>query len=155
MAKISEGMQAPRFELSSTTGERVSLSALLEKGPVVVFFYPKDDTPGCTKEACTFRDSYEAFQAAGASVVGISSDSTKSHQRFADKHGFPFLLLADEGGRVRSEFGVPKTLGLIDGRSTYVIDKQGVVRGVFHSQLQVTRHAHEALETVRSLAKAS
>ena len=87
-------------------------------------------------------------------VVGISGDSTSSHRKFADKHGFPFLLLSDEGGRVRAQFGVPKTLGLFAGRSTYVIDSEGVIRHAFHSQLQATKHVDEALEAVRGLARA-
>jgi peroxiredoxin Q/BCP len=120
---------------------------------VVVFFYPKDETPGCTAEACSFRDSYDVFQEAGATVVGISGDSPSSHRKFADKHGFPFLLLSDEGGRVRAQFGVPKTLGLFAGRSTYVIDAEGVIRHAFHSQLQATKHVDEALEAVRGLSR--
>ena len=130
----------------------VRLDDLLKKGPVVVFFYPKDETMGCTAEACAFRDSYDVFQDAGASVVGISSDSASSHRRFADKHGFPFLLLSDRGGSVRAEFGVPKTLGMLPGRSTYVIDRAGVVRHAFHSQLFATKHAAEAVEAIKSLS---
>lgn len=148
---IKTGDRAPTFELAAQDGTVVKLSELLEKGPVVVFFYPRDETPGCTAEACSFRDSYDMFQTAGASVVGISSDSTASHRRFADKHGFPFHLLSDQGEKVRSAFGVPKTLGLLSGRSTYVIDKGGVVRHAFHSQLFATKHAEEAIEAVRAL----
>ncbi|NUP04761.1 MAG: peroxiredoxin [Polyangiaceae bacterium] len=152
MAKgIGRGDRAPRFELSAQDGKSVSLEQLLEKGPVVVFFYPKDETPGCTKEACSFRDSYDTFQEHGASVVGISSDSAASHRRFADKHGFPFLLLSDPEGAVRKQFGVPKTLGILDGRSTYVIDKGGVVQHVFHSQIMASKHVDEAIAALKSL----
>ncbi len=151
---LQPGDRAPSFELPAQDGRRVGLAELTSKGPVVVFFYPKDETPGCTAEACSFRDSYDVFQEAGASVVGISGDSTSSHRKFADKHGFPFLLLSDEGGRVRAQFGVPKTLGLFAGRSTYVIDSEGVIRHAFHSQLQATKHVDEALEAVRGLARA-
>lgn len=147
----SVGERAPSFNLSSQDGSSVSLETLLEKGPVVVFFYPKDETPGCTAEACAFRDQYDVFQEAGASVVGISSDSAASHRRFADKHGFPFLLLSDGDGRVRASFGVPKTLGFLQGRSTYVIDKKGIVRHVFHSQLFATKHVSEALSALKTL----
>ncbi len=148
---IREGDTAPRFTLPDQDGTLVTLDALLEKGPVVVFFYPKDETPGCTAEACSFRDSYEDFQDAGASVVGVSSDSSASHRRFRDKHGFPYVLLSDEKGRVRAEWGVPKTLGILDGRSTYVVGKDGVVRHVLHSQLMVKKHVAEALDVVKRL----
>ncbi len=152
MAKgIEPGDRAPVFALPSQDGSTVALDDLLKKGPVVVFFYPKDETMGCTAEACAFRDSYDVFQEAGATVVGISSDDTKSHRRFADKHGFPFLLLSDTDGAVRRSFGVPKTLGLLPGRSTYVIDPKGVVRHVFHSQLQAKQHVNEALSAVRGM----
>ena len=148
---IEAGQNAPRFTLASQDGTDVSLDQLLEKGPVVVFFYPKDGTPGCTAEACAFRDQYDVFQEAGASVVGISSDSATSHRGFADKHGFPFLLLSDSNQKVRSSFGVPKTLGFLQGRSTYVIDRKGVVRHVFHSQLFATKHVSEALAALKKL----
>ena len=154
-ASLRVGEPAPRFSLPADDGSTVSLDALLAKGPVVVFFYPRDETAGCTAQACAFRDSYEVFQEAGASVVGISSDSVASHRRFRDKHGFPYVLLADEGGRVRASFGVPRTLGILDGRSTYVIAKDGVVRHVFHSQLRATKHVDEAVAAVRALAKSS
>ena len=151
---IGEGDKAPRFTLPDHDGTLVTLDGLLEKGPVVVFFYPKDETPGCTAEACSFRDAYEDFQDVGASVVGISSDSSASHRRFREKHGFPYLLLSDAGGKVRAEWGVPKTLGFLDGRSTYVLDKSGVVRHVLHSQLKVKKHVGEALDMVKRLRSA-
>jgi thioredoxin-dependent peroxiredoxin len=148
---IGIGDRAPRFALSDSDGKTIELEALLEKGPLVIFFYPRDETPGCTKEACSFRDNYAVFEELGAQVVGISSDSSSSHRRFSDKFRFPFPLLSDEGGKTRKAFGVPKTLGILDGRSTYVIDTKGVVRGVFHSQLQVTKHVDEAAAAVRAL----
>lgn len=148
---IGIGDRAPRFALSDGDGNTLSLETLLEKGPLVIFFYPKDETPGCTKEACSFRDNYAVFEELGAQVVGISSDSSASHRRFSDKFRFPFPLLSDPGGAIRKAFGVPKTLGILDGRSTYVVDKKGVVRGVFHSQLQVTKHVDEAAAAVRAL----
>ena len=152
MANIDVGAKAPSFNLPAQDGSTVSLDSLLEKGPVVVFFYPKDETPGCTAEACAFRDSYDVFQEAGASVIGISSDSAASHRKFADKHGFPFMLLSDKDGDVRARFGVPKTLGILAGRSTYVIDKGGIVRHVFHSQLFATKHVGEALDAIKQLS---
>ena len=149
--RVGVGDNAPDFELPSQSGERVRLGDLVGDKTVVLYFYPKDDTPGCTAEACSFRDGYEAFTEAGAEVVGVSSDSAESHGRFSAKHSLPFLLLSDEGGRVRKLYGVPSTLGLFPGRVTYVIDKDGVVRHVFSSQLGATRHVDEALDVVRTL----
>lgn len=152
---IKTGDQAPDFSLPKQDGTPVHLKDLLQKAAVVLYFYPKDDTPGCTKEACSFRDSYEAFKDAGAEVVGISSQSAASHEAFAAKYRLPFTLLADEGGTVRRQYGVPSTLGLLPGRVTYVIDRQGVVRHVFNSQLNATRHVTEALGIVKQLQGAS
>jgi peroxiredoxin Q/BCP len=146
---IEEGKPAPDFELESDTGETVKLSDLRGQ-PVVLYFYPKDDTPGCTAEACSFRDSYEDFQEAGAEVIGVSSDSASSHEKFASRHRLPFTLLSDADGKVRKKYGVPATLGLLPGRVTFVIDRDGVVRHVFNSQLQATRHVSEALSALES-----
>jgi peroxiredoxin Q/BCP len=146
------GDVAPDFTLPSQSGEEVSLGDFLgRKRAIVLFFYPKDDTPGCTKEACSFRDGYEQFEKLEAEVIGISSDSVKSHERFVEKHGLPFVLLSDEGDQVRKLYGVPNTLGLFPGRVTYVIDKEGVVRHVFSSQLGVTRHVEQALEALEAI----
>ena len=145
---IVEGQRAPDFTLPDANGKDVRLADLSGK-PVVLYFYPKDDTPGCTKEACSFRDQYQDFQDAGAVVIGVSSDSSESHRKFAAKHRLPFTLLADRGGRVRRLYGVPATLGLLPGRVTFVIDAGGVVRHVFNSQLDATRHVAEALGTLR------
>ena len=140
-SKVGVGDTAPDFTLPSQSGEEVSLEDFLgRKKAVVLFFYPKDDTPGCTKEACSFRDGYEQFEKLEAEVIGISSDSVKSHERFVEEHGLPFVLLSDEGGEVRKLYGVPNTLGLFPGRVTYVIDEEGVVRHIFSSQLGVTGH---------------
>src|SRR5437763_2026853 len=103
---VEEGKPAPDFELLTDEGERVKLSDFRGK-PVVLYFYPKDDTPGCTKESCTFRDQYQDFQDAGAEVIGVSSDSAESHEKFATKYRLPFILLSDRGGAVRKEYGVP------------------------------------------------
>lgn len=124
---------------------------LIGERAVVLFFYPKDDTPGCTTEACSFRDAYEAFVEAGAEVVGVSSDSAESHRRFAASNALPFLLLSDAGEEVRKLYGVPSTLGILPGRVTYVIDKRGTVRHVFSSQFGATRHVDEAMKVVRTL----
>ena len=148
--RVDVGSKAPNFTLRSQSGANVSLEDFLGRSPVVLFFYPKDDTPGCTKQACAFRDDYGQFGAVDAEVLGISSDSVGSHKSFAENNRLPFVLLSDEGGRVRQLYGVPKTLGLMPGRVTYVIDKKGVVRHVFSSQLAVSRHVEEALTALAS-----
>src|SRR6266705_3715609 len=150
---VKVGDRAPDFTLPSLTGEPVSLSSFLGKKDVVLYFYPKDNTPGCTAEACSFRDSYEVFQEAGAEVIGISSDSEKSHQQFAKQHHLPFILLSDLGGVVRKFYGVPATFGLLPGRVTYIIDKQGIVRHVFSSQFAPQMHVAEALKVLKELSE--
>jgi peroxiredoxin Q/BCP len=148
--KVKVGTVAPDFTLPSQAGEMVSLKDFSGRKPVVLFFYPKDDSPGCTKEVCAFRDNFEEFSKLDVQVIGISSDSVESHRRFAAKHDLSFPLLSDEGGNIRRLYGVPKTFGLIPGRVTYIIDKEGVVRHVFSSQLSVQRHVQEALAALRS-----
>jgi len=146
---VGVGSKAPDFTLLSQSGEMVSLRDFLSQKPVVLFFYPKDDTPGCTRQVCAFRDEYEGFGNLDAEVIGISSDSVKSHRNFAERHDFPFTLLSDEGAKVRKLYGVPNTLGLFPGRVTYVIDEEGVVRHVFSSQLGVERHVEVAIEALQ------
>jgi thioredoxin-dependent peroxiredoxin len=150
-SSVRVGDEAPDFVLPDRTGKMVRLSEFRGRKAVVLYFYPKDDTPGCTKESCAFRDSYQDFQDAGAEVIGVSSDSAESHGRFAAKHRLPFTLLADQGGQVRKRYGVPATLGLLPGRVTFVIDRAGIVRHVFNSQFQATQHVSEALEALRAL----
>ena len=145
---VNIGSVAPSFTLPSQSGEMVSLKDFLGKNPVVLFFYTKDDTPGCTKEVCAFRERYEDFRKLDAEVIGISSDSVESHKEFAEKHDLPFTLLSDEGGKGRKLYEVPNTLGFFPGRVTYVIDEEGVVRHVFSSQLGATRHVEEAIEVL-------
>jgi peroxiredoxin Q/BCP len=149
---VSVGSKVPDFTLPSQWGEMVNLRDFLGSKPVVLFFYPKDDTPGCTKQACAFRDDYEKFGKLDAEVIGISSDSVESHKRFASKHDLPFTLLSDEKGKVRRLYGVPSTFGLFPGRVTYMIDEEGVVRHVFSSQLSVERHVEEALKALESIS---
>ncbi len=151
---IKVGDVAPDFALTDRTGRTVRLSDYRGKQAVVLYFYPKDDTPGCTKEACSFRDQYQDLQDAGAEVIGVSSDSEESHGKFVSKYRLPFVLLADRDGAVRKRYGVPATLGLLPGRVTFVIDPQGVVRHVFNSQLQATKHVGEALTALRAIRPA-
>lgn len=146
--KAEVGYEAPEFALPCQSGEMVSLKDFLGSRPVVLFFYPKDYTPGCTKEACAFRDSYEEFSNLGAEVIGISSDPVESHRSFAQKHFLPYTLLSDEGGKVRRLYDVPKTFGLFPGRVTYVIDQEGIVRHIFSFQVDVERHVEEALKVL-------
>ncbi|HLK13061.1 MAG TPA: peroxiredoxin [Candidatus Binatia bacterium] len=147
---VRVGDAAPDFALPDRAGGMIRLSDYRGKRAVVLYFYPKDDTPGCTKEACSFRDQYQDFVDAGAEVIGVSSDSEDSHGKFAAKYGLPFVLLSDRDGAVRRRYGVPATLGLLPGRVTFVIDRGGVVRHVFNSQLQATRHVAEALTSLRA-----
>lgn len=153
--KVKVGDVAPDFTLPDQTGTPVRLHDLLGQKTVVLYFYPKDQTPGCTVEARAFRDSYDAFTAAGAEVVGVSADSVASHRRFVARHGLPFLLLSDRGGTVRDLYGVEKTLGVLPGRVTYVIDQGGIVRHVYSSQLRATQHSREALAHVRAIGGAT
>ena len=148
---IAVGERAPDFRLPALRGGEVALSDFAGKKNVVLFFYPRDASPGCTVEACTFRDAYEDFITAGAEVIGISSDSVGSHAAFAQKHGLPMQLVSDEGGKVRAAYGVKRTLGIMAGRETFIIDKQGVVRHVFRSQLRVKEHVAESLAMLHQL----
>jgi peroxiredoxin Q/BCP len=152
---LSVGDRAPDFTLPSATGSQVTLSSLLAKGPVVVFFYPRDDSPGCTVEACAFRDTYQEFVQAGVEVVGISSDAVESHRAFAGKFQLPMTLLSDAGGAVRARYGVKATLGLIPGRATFVVGRDGVIRHVLVSQLRFDAHSREALAAVKRLGALS
>ena len=153
--EVRVGDKAPDFELPTSTGEKVKLSDYIGKKAVVLYFYPKDFSPGCTKEACAFRDSYEPFKDAGAEVIGVSSDTEESHNKFTIKLRLPFQLLSDEGGRVRKLYGVPSSLGMIPGRVTYVIDKEGIVRYIFNSQVNAEKHMEESLKIVRFLQATS
>jgi peroxiredoxin Q/BCP len=132
-------------------GDNVTLSEYFGKKNVVLYFYPKDETSGCTREACAFRDSYDVFTALGAEVLGVSGQSVESHKSFATHHGLPFLLLSDVDNKVRQLYGVPATMGIIPGRVTYIIDKKGVVRHVFNSQYQPQKHVEEAKQVLEKL----
>ena len=151
--KINVGDKAPGFTLPSQMGDNVTLSEYFGKKAVVLYFYPKDETRGCTREACKFRDSYDVFTSLGAEVLGVSSDTLESHKSFATHHGLPFLLLSDEDGKVRELYGVPSTMGIIPGRVTYIIDKKGVIRHIFNSQFRPEQHIEEALKILKELEK--
>jgi thioredoxin-dependent peroxiredoxin len=146
-----EGDRAPDAALTLHTGETIALADLWRDRVVILFFYPKDGSLICTKEACAFRDAYQEFLDAGATVVGVSGDSADSHRAFADQHRLPFLLATDADGALRRAFRVPKTMGILPGRVTYVIDRQGVVRRVFSAQFAADRHVRDALDALGQL----
>jgi len=142
---------APDFTLKDQDGKQVSLSDFKSKSCVVLYFYPKDNTPGCTAQACAFRDNYEIFQERGATVLGISGDSVGSHGEFYKKHHLPFVILSDTSNKIRKKYGVPSTLGLIPGRVTYIIDKDGTVKHIFNSQFNPQKHIEESLKSLDDL----
>jgi len=148
MSELKPGMPAPDFELPDQNGQTIRLSQYRGKRAVVVYFYPKDDTGGCTAEACRFRDDFPKFQSVDAEIFGISDDSIESHKGFAARYRLPFTLLSDTGGKVRKLYGVKKTLGIIPGRVTYVIDRDGILLHVFSSQSAPARHVDEALSAL-------
>lgn len=152
--KIGVGDQAPELALPDQNGKTISLRDFLGKKVVVFYFYPKDNTSVCTTEACSFRDSYQQFSELGAEVIGVSSDSAESHKKFAEKNHLQFPLLADTSSMARKAFGVPSTAGIIPGRVTYVIDKNGVVRYVFNSMMDGPKHVTEAMKIVKELCAA-
>lgn len=150
---VKVGDKAPNFTLPSQIGDTVTLSEFFGKKNVVLYFYPKDETTGCTKEACTFRDNYEELTNFGAEVIGVSGQSVESHKSFASHYGLPFILLSDEDNNVRELYGVPSTMGIIPGRVTYIIDKKGMVRHIFNSQTQAQKHVEEAKKTLLEIEK--
>ncbi len=147
--KVRVGDVAPDFKLPSNARGDVTLSDFKGKKSVVLYFYPKDETSGCTKEACAFRDTYKEFEEQGAEVLGVSSDTVDSHKKFAARHSLSFPLLSDPDGNVRKAYGVPSTLGFMPGRVTYVIDKQGIVRSIFNSQIHPEQHITQALKALQ------
>ena len=151
MSKLDVGAGAPDFTLLNQHGVPVQLRELLGTKNVVLYFYPKDASPRCTTEARAFRDAYQSFAAADTVVVGISSDSVRSHQRFATQEDLPFLLLSDPKSDVRELYGVGRMLGIVPERVTYVIDRNGIVRHVYAAQLAAARHVSEARHAVEGL----
>jgi peroxiredoxin Q/BCP len=152
MKKTEVGSHVPQFTLADQNGNLFSISSVVGKKNLVIYFYPKDDSPGCTKEACYFRDEFEVFNEADALIIGISGQSVVSHKKFADKYRLSFTLLSDEGDKVRELFGVPVNfLGMLPGRVTYVIDKSGTVVYIYNSQTQARRHVDEALKILKGL----
>ena len=146
--EIKEGAKAPDFTLPAQDGSMVSLSQFIGNKTIVLFFYPKDESYGCTKEACSFRDNYEVFKEAGAEVIGISADDQASHKSFASHHKLQFILLSEVDRKVAGPYNVGRTMGLLPGRVTYVIDKNGVIKKIFSSQFSFEKHMDEALKVI-------
>lgn len=150
--KLKIGDKIPRFIAKDTNGNDFDSEDIVGLKPLVIYFYPKDNTPGCTAQACSFRDKYEDFKDLGAEVIGISSDSIASHQKFTKQYQLPFILLADENQKIRKLFGVPSGLfGILPGRVTYVADKTGTIIMIFDSGTMATRHISKALEAIKKL----
>ena len=148
---LKVGDQIPHFSATDTNGNLFESSTIIGTKPVVIYFYPKDNTPGCTAQACSFRDQYQDFTDIGAEVIGISSDNQKSHEKFSKQYNLPFILLSDNNKTIRNLFGVPSgLLGLLPGRVTYVADRNGVIKMIFDSML-ATKHIPKALEAVKKL----
>jgi len=150
MADLKVGDTIPVFTAKNDEGTLITINPKELSGPKVIYFYPKDDTPGCTKEACSFRDSFEAFTDLQVEVIGISSDSVDSHKNFKAKHRLPFTLLSDDTNAIRKQFGVKTNLfGLLPGRVTYVVSDKGTIQNMFSSQLNMEKHVTEALASLK------
>jgi peroxiredoxin Q/BCP len=148
---ISVGSPAPPFAGTDHTGRAISLEELRQKGPVVLYFYPRDFTPGCTREACMFRDGHAELELLSATVVGVSIDDDASHRRFAAEHRLPYSLLSDPGHALAERYGIARRFGLGAQRVTFVIDRAGVVRAAIHSELSMSRHVAETKKALAQL----
>ena len=148
--ELEEGEKAPDFELMTHDGRKFRLYEELKSGPIVLYFYPKDFTPGCTTEACEFRDRYDTFVKNGYRVFGVSSDPPEVHMRFAEQYRLPFTLLSDTEGKVRKLFGVKPTFGLFPGRTTFVIKQDGTIAGKFSSQFRPADHPERISRIIHS-----
>lgn len=148
---VEVGSKIPSFSLKDQNGMEFNIDSVIGKNKLVIYFYPKDDTPGCTKQACTFRDQFEAFKDENALVIGISGQSVESHKAFAEKNRLSFTLLSDENNVVRNLFAVPTTLGVLPGRVTYIVDLSGKVLFIFNSQNEVEKHVSEAIRVLKEI----
>jgi peroxiredoxin Q/BCP len=147
--ELKIGDKAPHFKAKDTYGNDFDSQTIVGKKTLVLYFYPKDNTPGCTAQACSFRDQYEDFKVIGAEVIGVSADSSKSHQQFTTQYNLPFTLLSDTNNKIRSQFGVPSALfGLLPGRVTYIINKEGIIIDIYNSMLS-NKHISKALEALK------
>jgi len=149
---LSVGSAAPDFTLLDQNRVPFHLSEQVTQAETVLYFYTKDFSQGCTKQACGFRDVYKQFSDLGARVVGVSGDTVESHRYFSDRYNLPFTLLADVDGTVRDLYGVQRMLGIVPVRITFVIDRQGIVRHTFHSYLNSMVHIDEALRILNEMS---
>jgi len=147
--QLKVGSKIPEFKLLDQNGKEFNSKDVVGRQKLVIYFYPKDETPGCTKEACYFRDQYDVFKQADAAIIGISGQSVSSHKEFAENHQLPFTLLSDEDNKVRHLFGVQTSP--IPGRVTFVVDKTGTVVYVFDSLTQATKHVDEAMRILKDM----
>lgn len=152
---LAVGTRAPNLFVVDHHGKALASADLLAKGPMVVYFYPKDFTPGCTREACMFRDAYGELDGQGATIIGISMDDDASHKRFAEKHQLPFSLIADRKFTIAREWGVARPLGLGAWRVTYVVDQTGTIRGAFHHEISMSKHVSEVRDLLAQLKTAA
>jgi len=148
--KVKTGDQAPDFEGPTSDGSRLGLKDFVGKKNVVLYFYPKDDTPGCTKEACSFRDNLQQIRKMGAEIIGVSLDSIESHRKFADKYSLPFPLISDKDKRIAKEYGVLKDTGTSASRVTFIIDRKGKVAKIF-PKVDVTKHTEEVVMALKEI----
>ncbi len=146
---LNVGDRSPDFETLTDTGEKFKLSDFVGKSNIILYFYPKDNTPGCTAEACSFRDNWDRLGKFDVVVLGVSSDTQTSHSSFREKYKLPFTLLTDENKRIRSLYGA--TGRLIPPRITFIIDKQGIIRHVYNSQLKPGNHVEEAVRALNEI----
>jgi len=149
--KVKAGDSAPEFEAVTSEGTKLGLKDLVGKKNIVLYFYPKDDTPGCTKEACSFRDNIQAVRKMGAEVVGVSVDGVESHKKFTSKYNLPFPLISDKEKRIATAYGVLKDTGTSASRVTFIIDKSGKVAKVFPT-VDVTKHTQEVIEALKAIS---
>lgn len=152
-APLEPGQPAPDFTLPTNGGGQVRLSDFFGKKTVVLYFYPEDDTLGCTIESCTFRDVHQDFADAGAEVIGVSRDNVASHDHFRAKYQLPFTLASDPDGAVQRAYGAARAPLALRGRITFVIDRQGIIRDIYSSAFRVKEHVRRALELVRTLER--
>jgi peroxiredoxin Q/BCP len=148
---VKVGDRAPDFEGPTAEGKNLGLKDFLGRKNVVLYFYPKDDTSGCTKEACSFRDNIEPIRSIGAEIVGVSLDSTDSHKKFASKYGLKFPLISDKEKKIATAYGVLRDTGTSTNRVTFVIDKKGQVAKIF-PKVDVTKHTEEVVEVLKGLS---
>ena len=151
MTKLVVGSEAPDFQTFSHEGRELNLAELRINGPVVLFFYPRDFTSGCTAQACSFRDTHDDFSGLGATIIGVSADSIESHKKFANKYNLPFHLVSDRKRLLHEKYQVGKTWGILPERITFIIDRDGTIKNIFDSAVYVNKHSTNALEKIHQL----